>query len=189
MSYNNYCMEFTNEELEKLFINKFNNIKNINIKRLSEDGKILPKYSIDKIQTICFDGDDENLFVNFLGIETDIFIFDTEIMLIDESAKNIYTSSDIYDNIVYEGELRKFSHQEILELIANIIKCFIDSKGLVVKQKPILDLKYYKKYKYYSPFYYDIYVNSDTRKESFVFQNINIYIGLDYTKKVDKNKK
>lgn len=83
MIYKNYCMEFTNEELEELLINKFNNIKSVNIKRLSEDGEILPKYSNEKIRTICFD-DDENLFVNFLGIETDIFIFDEEIMLIDE---------------------------------------------------------------------------------------------------------
>ena len=72
--------------------------------------------SSKKIETIVFDGCDENLFINFYGIHTSIFVYDMEIMFIDENSKGIYTSSDIYNNVVYEGDLREMSHEEMLKM-------------------------------------------------------------------------
>lgn len=50
-------------------------------------------------------------------------------MLIDENSKGKYTSSDVYNNIVYEGKLREMDHLEILQMFANFILCFIDSSS------------------------------------------------------------
>ncbi|MCI8629811.1 MAG: hypothetical protein HFE57_10040 [Firmicutes bacterium] len=168
-------MQFSNEELEKKLIQKFIDISGVEIKRLSKDGELLNKDSNEPIETICFDGDKENIFVNFLGIETDIFVFDEEIMLIDESVKNVYTSSDVCHNVIFEGELRKLNHDEILQLIADIIMCFINATGLNVTENPVPKSKFYKNYKYYSPLCYTIDVKNDAiniRKK--IFENIEI---------------
>lgn len=175
MMYKEYCMQFTNEELEKGIIERFIDIPGVEIKRLSEAGEVLDKRSLESIETICFDGDEENIFVNFLGIETDIFIFDKEIMLIDESAKGIYTSSDVYHNIVYEGNLRELSHDEILQLITDIIKCFIGATDLRVTELPVQKSKSYKSFNYYSPLCYIVDVNNDKiNKQQKKFENITI---------------
>ena len=52
------------------------------IKYLSEDGDEIQFNTSEKIGTIVFDGDDENLFINFYGIHTSIFVDDTEIMFL-----------------------------------------------------------------------------------------------------------
>lgn len=168
-------MQFTNEELEKGIIEKFINIPGVEIKRLSEAGELLDKNSHEPIETICFDGDEENIFVNFLGIETDIFIFDKEIMLIDESAKGIYTSSDVYHNIVYEGDLRELNHNEILQLITDLIMCFIGATNLCVTEQPVPEYKSYKTFNYHLPLCYVVDVDNDEiNKQQKKFENIII---------------
>ncbi len=52
------------------------------------------------------------------------FVNDIEIMFIDENSKGIYTSSDVYNNVVYEGNLRDMSHEEMLKMFSDIILCF-----------------------------------------------------------------
>ena len=116
--YKNYCMEFTNEEIEEFLIKEFINNPYVKIIRMSSDGEVISSDSVVPIETLSLDGEQEKLFINFLGIQTSIFINDTEIMLIDESAKGTYTSSDVYHNVVYEGELRCLEHSEILQLSA-----------------------------------------------------------------------
>lgn len=53
---------------------------------------------------------------------------DTEIMFIDENSKGIYTSGDVYNNVVYEGNLRDMSHEEMLKMFSDIILCFMMQK-------------------------------------------------------------
>lgn len=172
MTYKDYCMQFTNEELEKEIIQEFINVPEVEIKYLSESGKLLEGGSLEPIETICFDGDSENIFVNFLGIETDIFVFDKEIMLIDESAKGTYTSSDVYHNAVYEGELRKLSHADILRLIMDMVKCFIGATDLDIIEEPVPKSKFYKSYNYYTPLSYTLNVKSKSVKKQKKFSRI-----------------
>lgn len=175
MKYKDYCMQFTNDELEKGIIRELINISGVKIKRLSESGELLDKDSLEPIETICFDGDSENIFVNFLGIETDIFVFDKEIMLIDESAKGTYTSSDVYHNVVFEGELRKLSHADIIHLITDMIKCFIGATDLDIIEEPVPKSKSYKSYNYYTPLFYTLNVKNDSiKKQQKKFENITI---------------
>lgn len=175
MEYKDYCMQFTNDELEKGIIQELINIPGVKIKRLSESGGLLDKDSSEPIETICFDGDSENIFVNFLGIETDIFVFDKEIMLIDESAKGIYISSDVYQNVVFEGELRKLSHSDILRLITDMIKCFIGAANVDIIEEPVPKSKFYKIYNYYTPLFYTLNVkNGSIKKQQRKFENITI---------------
>ena len=173
MIYKGYCMQFTNEEIENGIIKKISDIPTVEIRRLSESGKVLNEKSIEPIETLCFDGNKENLFINFLGIETDIFVCNKEIMLIDESAKGIYTLSDVYHNIVYEGNLRELNHDEILQLITDFIKCFIGAIDLSITELPVQNPKSYKTYNYYSPLCYIVDVNNNRiNKQQKEFENI-----------------
>ena len=95
-------MYFTNEEIKKYLIDKVKKCEcsNLDIRLLSDDGEEIGDNSDLKIETIVFDGEEENLFINFYGVQTSIFSFDEEIMFIDEKSKGIYTSSDV-DNKCY----------------------------------------------------------------------------------------
>ncbi len=116
--YKEYCMKFSNEEIREYMAGYLisNSMDNKLIRFLSEDGGEIEFNSSKKIETIVFDGCDENLFINFYGIHTSIFVYDMEIMFIDENSKGIYTSSDIYNSVVYEGDLREMSHEEMLKM-------------------------------------------------------------------------
>ncbi len=72
-------------------------------------------------------------------------------MFIDESSINTYTSSDIVDNVVYEGKIVDTSHQCFLEKLAEIILCFIDATNFVVeyiKDSKLQDHKYFEAFRY-----------------------------------------
>ena len=122
-NYKEYCMKFSNEELKKNMVEYL--IKNSwdekMIRFLSEDGDEIEIDSSKEIVTIVFDGNDENLFINFYGIHTSIFAYNVEMMFIDEDSKGTYTSSDVYNNVVYEGNLREMSHEEMLRMFSEII--------------------------------------------------------------------
>lgn len=173
--YKNYCMEFTNEEIEEFLVKEFINNPDIKINRMSSDGDIISSDSIIPIETLSLDGEKENLFINFLGIQTSIFVNDTEIMLIDESAKGTYTSSDVYHNVVYEGELRCLEHSEILRLICEIVDCFINNKVNEVIDSELSGNKNDQRYHYYVPHCYVINVikNQPNTKQK-IFENITI---------------
>ena len=117
-NYKEYCMKFSNEELKKNMVEYL--IKNSwdekMIRFLSEDGDEIEIDSSKEIGTIVFDGNDENLFINFYGIHTSIFAYNVEMMFIDEDSKGTYTSSDVYNNVVYEGNLREMSYECFLKL-------------------------------------------------------------------------
>ncbi len=169
-------MEFTNEELKCYMIEYINNIihNKIKIRCLSEDGNEIEANSSEKIETIVFDGYDENLFISFYGIHTSIFVYDEEIMFIDEQSKGTYTSSDVYNNVVFEGELRNMTHKGMLQMFADIIVCFIDATDVTVTQLEVTEGKY-KSYNYYQPHDFHIYVyNKNLIKDKRVYKNITI---------------
>lgn len=178
--YNESCMKFTNEELKKYLIDNVKRSKwsNLDIRLLSDDGEEIGNNSDIKIETIVFDGEDENLFINFYGVQTSIFSFDEEIMFIDEKSKGIYTSSDVDNNVVYEGSLREMTHEEMLQMFADIIICLIDATGISVIQSNIPDHKKFEEYKkshYYDPHMFIVNVEKEhIIGETKVYENITI---------------
>lgn len=169
-------MKFSNEELRRYMVEYLidNSWDNKLIRFLSEDGDEIAIDSSEKIGTIVFDEFDENLFINFYGIHTSIFAYDIEIMFIDENSKGIYTDSDVYDNVVYEGDLRRLSHEEMLKMFSEIILCFHDVEEVSKIQTDAPGNKY-KRYNYYEPHMFIIDVkNSHTEKQSQTFENITI---------------
>lgn len=174
--YKEYCMKFSNEELKKYMIEYLisNACDNKLFRFLSEDGDEIEINTSEKIGTIVFDGEKENLFISFYDIHTSIFVYEKEIMFIDEAAKNAYTSSDVYDNVVYEGKLREMSHKEMLEMFSEIILCFMDAEDVLMTELDAPRNKY-KNYKYYVPHMFLIEVeNQNTVDRTNVYENIII---------------
>lgn len=170
-------MKFSNGELKQYMIEYLirNSWDKELIRCLSEEGDELEISSLEKIGTVVFDGKDENLFINFYGVHTSIFVHNVEFMFIDEDSKGIYTSSDVYDNVVYEGTLRNMNHEEILQMFAEIILCFIDAADVHIIQSNALEGKGYQKYNYYDPRMYIIEVeNGHADRKSRIFENITI---------------
>lgn len=174
--YKEYCMKFSNEEIRAYMVDYLisNSMDNKLIKYLSEDGNEIQFNTSEKIGTIVFDGDNENFFINFYGIHTSIFVNDIEIMFIDENSKGIYTSSDVYNNVVYEGNLRDMSHEEMLKMFSDIILCFYDAEDISIFQLDVPE-NAYKKYNYYEPHRFIIEVKNshEIQKES-IYENITI---------------
>ena len=174
--YNSYCMKFSNEELKKYMIDYLidNSCDKGLIRCLSENGDEIETTSSESIETIVFDGEDENLFISFYGVHTSIFVYDEEIMFIDEHSKGIYTSSDVYNNVVYEGFLREMSHEQMLQMFSEIILCFIDARGVCITQADV-SVDKYRKYNYYEPHMFDVIVeNNHTEKRQKIYENITI---------------
>ena len=178
--YNESCMKFSNDELKNYLIENVRKCgdSNLDIRLLSEDGEEICDNSDLKIETIVFDGEEENLFINFYGVQTSIFSFDEEIMFIDEKSKGIYTSSDVDKNVVYEGSLREKTHEEMLQIFADIILCLIDATGINVIQSDISDHKKfeaYKKSQYYDPHMFILNVeNGHITRKTKIYENITI---------------
>lgn len=135
---NEKCMNFSNEEIVSCLINKLNNYKNVNIILKDENDKIIFSNSKDKIATVIFDGIKEEFFINFYDKQTSLFFNNEEIMFIDDNIKYLYTISDTHLNIVYEGNLRNKTHEEILTLFLNIIKILLGYDDINVEYIPII---------------------------------------------------
>lgn len=186
-----YSIKFTNNEIYKYFINKFLNRKDVDIRVLAtspqdkdnlEEIDINSSSSTTPIEFICLDGTQEDLFISFLDCQVSIFTKNQELMFIDDYYKPIYTLSDTYDNIVYEGELNSLSTPKILNMLAEVVECFIGAIEIqVIKQELvinnltyILDTSSYK-YKYYNPNLYLLYVkNNNLVNNKKIFGNITI---------------
>lgn len=94
INYNGYCMDFTNEEIEKYLLERVNKETALKAKCLSEEGNEIDITTGIKIDAIVFD-EEENIFITFLGCQTSIFIYDEEFMFIDQKSRESYTSSDV----------------------------------------------------------------------------------------------
>lgn len=175
--YREYCMKFSNEELKENMIEYLinNSWSSELIRCLSEDGDELDINTSEKIGTIVLDGGGENLFINFNDISTSIFVQDVELMFIDEDSKGIYTLSDVYNNVVYEGNLREMSHEEMLRMFSEIILCFIDATSIHITQLDVPETSGYQRYNYYEPHLFIINVeNNHADRQSRTFENITI---------------
>lgn len=175
--YKEACMKFSSEELKRYFIDTIRKSvqSDLDIRILSEDGEEIDADSDQRIETIIFDGKDENLFIYFLGVQTSIFCFDQEIMFIDEKSKGIYTSTDVEYNVVYEGNLRRITHEEMLRMFADIILYFADATGVSVVQSDVLEDSNYKRYGYYEPHMYLVNVeNNHIIRKTKIYENITI---------------
>ena len=145
--------DFKNEEIKDYLV-KFVLSKRMDIadkiRFLSDAGDEIGNGN-EKIDFVVFDGINEELFVSFFRDHVSVFIKDTEIMFIDESRINTYTSSDIVDNVVYEGDIVGTSHQCFLEKLSEIILCFVDASNIAVeyiKDNTLQDHKYFEAFRY-----------------------------------------
>lgn len=172
-TYNNYCMKFSNEELKRNLYDKFCKSKNLQIKCLSEDGDEIEIDSNIKIETIAFDAK-ENVSIMFFGYQTSIFAHDVEVMFIDENFRDSYTSSDVYNNVVYEGNLREMSHEQMLNMFWEMVMCFIDATDVSMTRLDAPVGKY-KEHNYYEPHMFIVNVRNNhiTEKVS-IYENITI---------------
>ena len=97
-------------------------------------------------------------------------------MFIDEDSKGRSTSGDVYNNVVYEGNLREMSHEEMLRMFSEIILCFIDAETVTMTQSRVPENKY-KKYNYYEPHEFLVEVKNGHTIEK---RNINENITIQY---------
>ena len=174
--YDDYCMEFSNKELKEHLVKYLidNSWDEGPIRCLSKDEEEVDINSSEEIRTIVFDGEKEDIFIKLYRAHTSIFVYDLEIMFIDEWGKGTYTSSDVYGNAVYEGRLRELSHEEMLRMFAEILLCFIDSTGVSMTQSDAPENRY-KKYRHYTPSMFKIKVqNNHIFKKTRVYENITI---------------
>ncbi|SFI02111.1 MULTISPECIES: hypothetical protein [unclassified Bacillus (in: firmicutes)] len=168
-----WCMKFTNEEILKYFVEPLSMNSDVDIRVLSDDEEI-PKDSDKQIETVCLDGEKQELFINFLECQTSIFIMDTEIMFIDDNAKKNYTSSDTAYNVVYEGNLRCMTHKEILEMLAEIISYCIGTYEIYVEEEKMDNLNHSS----YQTFKYDVNLKANKSEKKKLNYN-NIYINIE----------
>jgi len=171
--YNENCMKFSNDELKNYLYDKFFEYDGLQIKCLSVDGDEVNIMSNTNVETIAFD-ENENISIMFFGCQTSIFVYNQEIMFIDEDFKGTYTSSDIYNNAVYEGALREMSHEQMLQMFSEIIMCFIDATEVSMTQSAVPRDKY-KRYNYYEPNMFTINVQNDHVSQKVrIYENITI---------------
>lgn len=143
-----YCMWFTNEEIEEYLLQPLRENTEIVIKLCSGIKKDF--YSgLERIKCVFFDGNIENFSISLYGHQTSIFIsdetpmpnrkftFNDEFMFIDDAAKEHIVSSDTQGNVVYEGTLKDRTHKEILFLLCEFVKILNGAKNIKVEETEI----------------------------------------------------
>lgn len=139
-------MDFSNDEVIRFLINKLNDA--INCKYIIDDNYVSKDCNQD-FEYISFDGEKQEFYISFLKSQTSIFIYNYEIMFIDDKEKEKYTISDVYENIVYEGILKNLSHEQILTMLCQLINLIYGSKNIEVLQEPLSEQSgSYPKYNY-----------------------------------------
>lgn len=150
-----WCMNFSNSEIQKFIIDKLD--YSVDCKYIVDDNYV-ERDSKKDFEYVTFDGEKQEFYISFLKRQTSIFIYNNEIMFIDDEEKKNYTISDVYGNIVYEGALKKLSHEQILTMLCQLINLFYGSKNIEVLQEPLSNPSgSYPKYNYRlrvsNPFY------------------------------------
>ena len=135
---------------------------------LKEMAEILGKETIDLYNTSDTRGTSQSYGLNYQKTGK-------ELMFIDDDFKGTYTSSDVFDNVVYEGCMRGMSHRQMLDMFADIILCFIGATDVQVIQRDVPKESVYRRYNYYDPHTFIINVKNDcANRQSQVFANITI---------------
>lgn len=159
-----FCMEFSTEEIETELIWKLRDSFNIDI-QIDYEG---PNNSIDYIS---IEPEKDNLAIRFYGFETALYVFDEKIMLVDDNQLKKYTYSHTYGNVIYDGKLRCLTHAEILSLLLDLIKCFIKCTNIKVD---ISGTKAPDTESYLKNDYVLSVTTTDTTLHSKIFSNIRI---------------
>ncbi len=125
-----WCMNFTNREIIKYLVNRLD----LDIRYLVNDEYVEADCHED-FEFITFDGEEQDFFIMFLKCQTSIIKDDYEIMFIDDNEKTYYTTSDVYDNVVYEGNLNHLTHVQILDLLYSFISILKNCRIINVYKK------------------------------------------------------
>lgn len=165
-----WSMEFINDEIKRYLTDK--------TKEWAEvcylvDDIYVEENCKDNFDYITFDGTKQNFYISFYGTQTAIFFNNNEIMFIDDDEKEHYTSSDVFDNVVYEGKLNDKSHKQILELILKFVNLLHGVTDIEIKQEVLIpdSLESYGKSNYI------ININNPlVASGKYIFENIEINI-------------
>jgi hypothetical protein len=167
-----YMLKFTNEEIMKYLIEPAELHEDIQI-NITTYGKRRGckknKDNKDRIFGVSFDGKKANLQILFYDHLIAIFVLDEEIMFFDDSIKEFQSESETYHNVVYEGTLRDKSHEEILNLIYDVIIIVKGTKKIQIEETVIEQVGIH-----YPKCRYVIKITKDNKKKE-VIQLENIY--------------
>lgn len=159
-----FCMEFSSEEIETEFIGKLRDSFHIDI-QVDYEG---PNNTIDYIS---IEPQKDNLAIRFYGFETSLYVLDEKIMLVDDNQLKQYTYDHTYGNVVYSGKLRNLTHVKILSLLLDLVKCFINCTSVKAE---ILETKAPNMESYHKNDYILSVTTTDTTLHSKIFSNIRI---------------
>ena len=129
-----YMLEFTNEEIIKYLIEPAKLHEDMLIYTSTYEKQKSEKNMKDRIFGVSFDGTEEGLKILFYDHLIAIFILNEEIMFFDDKVKEYQSGSETYQNVVYEGTLRDKSHEEILNLIYDVIMIVKGAKKIQIEE-------------------------------------------------------
>lgn len=158
---NEYCMEFSEEEIVEYIIKPSQIYSDINIQYEKSEGTFT---------FVSFDGLKESFYIRFYGHLTAIFILNEEFMFFDDKAKEHQTSSETYENIVYEGFLRDKTHKEILKIIFEVFKILLGAKKIRKKETEVSQKGWYTQYNYEINIYNDFQIKNEVQFENILFR-------------------
>ena len=144
--------------------------------------------SIHASKYLFLDGATKKFYINFSKYRISVYIsnehlhpdggfsFNEEFMFIDDRQKSIYCISDTHGNIVYEGTLRDKTHEEILQLLMQVILVLLDATAIKVEETVVQPTQI-PNGNSYPLCTYVIYVTNDTgRQEVVEFKNIKFIV-------------
>ncbi|MDR2929205.1 MAG: hypothetical protein LBV41_13570, partial [Cytophagaceae bacterium] len=170
---------FSNKEIIEYLVNPLKKYPELDIHIYSVDEKKLDETSTEKIQVICFEGDDSEFALHFFGRSVALFtpFSVSEIIFVDEHLVIGY--DEAYDNILYEGLLHDKSPKEILELVLQFIVLFIRAVNIEVSSK-IDEAKKHTLSRVNgkdSPLEFTVKIQNDSgEKKEIIFDNIKFVI-------------
>ena len=135
----NYYMEFSNKEIIEFLVKPLKEYPQLDIRLLAEDEMELDETSVEKIEFVVLDGEQTYFYLDFFPGQVNLFspVESRQFMFIDDDVKHLFTSSDTYGNIPYEGKLNNKTHKEILELLLEFVIILIGTTKIEVQGKEI----------------------------------------------------
>ena len=135
----NSFMEFSNEEIVEFLVKPLRKYPQLDIRLLADDDTELEETSTEQISFVVLDGDKSDFYLYFYSGCVNLYTpaESRKFMFIDDDRKDMYTSSDTYGNIPYEGTLRGKTHREIFELLLQFIQILIGTTKVEVEGKKV----------------------------------------------------
>jgi len=135
----NYCMEFSNKEIIEFLVKPLKKYPQLDIRLLSGDDAELDEASTERIKYVVLDGEQTYFFLSFYDGHVNLFTpaESRQFMFIDDDIRDMFSDSDTYGNIPYEGKLTNKTHKEILELLMEFVIILIGTTKIEVEGKEI----------------------------------------------------